>query len=155
MSQKKSPKDKFEEKNKSMETVHQTDKGMMYISSPKEIDTIIAKVPKGKLITTKTIAEMLSKKHGTDFTCPMTTGIFSSMVAQKVEQELGEGKKMSEVTPYWRVIKADGQIYDKYLGMSSKQDVYLEDEGYEILPSKFKTKQPKVKDYEKFLTQET
>ncbi len=30
-----------------------TDKGLMYISTPREIGGIINKVPKGKLITTK------------------------------------------------------------------------------------------------------
>ena len=33
-----------------------TDKGMMYISTPKEIEEVIRTVPKGKLITTEIIA---------------------------------------------------------------------------------------------------
>jgi len=151
MAKKKSWKEKFDETNERGTVKKQTDKGFMYISCPEEIEKVIRKVPKGKLITTKEIVGKLTKKHGVDFTCPLTTGIFVSIVANKAEEEIDEGAKLSEVTQYWRVIKPDGQIYDKYLGTLSKQDQYLEDEGYKIIPSKAKTKQPTVKGFEEFL----
>ncbi|MDD3648317.1 MAG: MGMT family protein [Candidatus Dojkabacteria bacterium] len=129
----------------------QTDKGLMYISKPSEIARLIKKIPKGKLTTTKLLAEKLSKKYKVDFTCPMTTGIFTSVVANTVEEELEKGKKLTEVTPYWRVVKEPkGYIYDKYLGLKSKQKKYLSKEGFKFVPSG--TKQgPVVKDVEKYL----
>ena len=35
------------------------------------------KVPNGKLTTINELHAALSKKHKTDFACPITTGIFS------------------------------------------------------------------------------
>ena len=129
----------------------QTDKGMMYISTPSEIMKMIKKVPKGKLTTSKELVHKLNMKHKVDFTCPLTTGIFISIVANLAEEELGEGMKQSEVAPYWSVVKAPkGYLYDKYLGMKSKQREYLEKEGFKIIPSGTK-KGPVVKDFEKFL----
>lgn len=138
----------FEDTNPKGNLRKMTDKGMMFISTPKEIEELIKKVPKGKLTTTKIIAEKLSKTHKVDFTCPLTTGIFSSIIANKAEQEIEMGKK--NVTPYWRVVKDKGYLYDKYLGTPSKQKAYLEKEGFKIVPSGTK-KGPIVKNIEKFL----
>ncbi|MBU0976228.1 MAG: hypothetical protein ABIE03_05240 [Patescibacteria group bacterium] len=128
----------------------QTDKGMMYISTPTEIGKLIKKVPKGKLTTTKLIAEKLSRKYKVDFTCPMTTGIFTSVIANIAEEEIEKGKKPTEVVPYWRVVKEPkGYLYDKYLGMKSKQRQYLEKEGFKVVPSGTK-KGPIVKDFKQY-----
>jgi hypothetical protein len=138
----------FDETNSKGNIRKKTAKGMMFISTPQEIEELIKKVPKGKLTTTKMIAEKLTKKHKVDFTCPLTTGIFSSIVANKSEQELEMGK--TEVAPYWRVVKDKGYLYDKYLGTPSKQSAYLKKEGFSIVPSGTK-KGPMIKDIGKYL----
>jgi len=126
----------------------QTDRGMMYISTPEEIQKIIKRVPKGKLITTKQIIDKLNKKYKVDFTCPLTTGIFVSIVANAAEEESTMG--MKNITPYWRVIKPKGYLYDKFLGQKSSQKKYLKAEGFKIIPSGTK-KGPVIKDFEKYL----
>ena len=148
---KKSWKDKFEAKNDDFQSIKDTKKGKMYISSPIEIDKIIRKVPSGKLITTKIITEVLTKKYKVDYTCPLTTGIFVSIIANKVEEELSQGKSVKDVTPYWRVIKKDGQIYEKYLGKPSKQMQYLKKEGFKFIMPKAKSKQPIVMNFKQYL----
>ncbi|MCK9368406.1 MGMT family protein [Candidatus Dojkabacteria bacterium] len=115
-----------------------TEKGMMYISSPKEIDKLVKKIPKGKITTTKEIVRYFTKREKVDFTCPLTTGIFLSIDANAAEQEIEEGKKRSEVTPYWRVVKEKNRLNDKYLGRPSKQAEYLKKEGHQIVNSKVK-----------------
>lgn len=141
--------EKFNEANKKGSVRKQTDKGLMYISTPKEIESIINKIPKGKLITTKYIIDKLNKKYKVDFTCPLTTGIFVSIVANKAEEEKSQGKK--NTTPYWRVVKPPkGYLYDKYLGQESRQKELLQSEGFKIVPSGTK-KGPIVKDLEKHL----
>lgn len=148
---KKSWKEKAEEANSKGSIRKQTDKGMMCISTPKEIEGIIKRVPKGKLITTAQIAEKLRKKYKVDFTCPLTTGIFVSIVANVAEEEITLGKGRKEVTPYWRVVKPPkGYLYEKYLGSKFPQKKYLEAEGFKVVPSSTK-KGPIVKDFEKYL----
>jgi len=141
--------EKYSEAGKKGGIKKQTDKGLMYISTPKEIESIIKKVPKGKLITTKYIIDKLNKKHKVDFTCPLTTGIFVSIVANKAEEEKSEGKNSN--TPYWRVVKPPkGYLYDRYLGQESHQTELLQTEGFKIVPSGTK-KGPIVKDFNKYL----
>ncbi len=127
----------------------QTEKGKMYISTPLEINEIIKKVPKGKLITTKQIAQKLTKKHKVDFTCPLTTGIFISINANAAKQEQLQGK--SNITPYWRVIKPKGYLYDHHLRIKNPQKKLLEDEGIKVISSGVKKAKWKVKNYENYL----
>ncbi|MDP2916510.1 MAG: MGMT family protein [Dehalococcoidia bacterium] len=54
------------------------------------------------------------------------------------------------MTPYWRTIKADGSLNEKYPGGTEAQAERLKEEGLTIEPGKGK-KPPKVKDYEKYL----
>lgn len=125
-----------------------TPKGIMYISTPKEIESVIKKIPKGKLTTTKNIAEKLAKKYKVGFTCPLTTGIFTSIVANATEEAVSEGEK--NIAPYWRVIKPGGYLYDKYLGQVLPQKKHLEEESFKITPSPG-NKPPKVENFEKYL----
>jgi len=142
------PKEAYDNANKKGGTTQETDNGLMYISTPSEIEEIICKVPKGKLITTKIIADRLAKKHKVDFTCPLTTGIFSSIIAKYAEAQRAEGKK--RIAPWWRVIKPKGKLYEKYLGDILPQREMLEAEGFNI--QKGKGKQPPfVVDHEKYL----
>ncbi len=124
----------------------QTPKGLMYISKPREVVSIIKKVPKGKLITTSQIRKKLTKKHKVDFTCPLTTGIWISLLANASEENLHEKKKV--IAPYWIVLKPKGLIYEKYLGQKSLQNKYLKAEGFKITKS---SKNLQVKDFEKYL----
>lgn len=139
----KTAKEKYENSNKKGGFKKQTDKGLMYISTPKEIGDVIKTVGKGKLITSKQIADKLRDIHKVDFTCQLTTGIFISVLANYTEEE---GK---EKIPYWRVVKDKGILYDKYLGVLSKQKSYLEGEGYKII-QKGKAKFA-VENFEKYL----
>ena len=142
----KSWKDKFESTKSN--GVQQTDKGLMYISTPKEIAEVIQTVPQRKLITTKQIAEILTKKHKVHFTCPLTTGIFVSVAANYAEEMETQGKK--NIIPYWRVIKPNGFLYDKYLGSIFPQKEYLESEGIHVI-EKGKHKKLAVENFEKNL----
>lgn len=54
----------------------------MVISTPADIDDVIRKIPKGKLATMTTLRDALSRRHGTDIACPVTTGIFLGIVAK-------------------------------------------------------------------------
>ncbi len=55
--------------------------GTCVIPAPIEVDEIMRKVPRGKLITINEIREILAEKHGASIACPMTTGIFAWVAA--------------------------------------------------------------------------
>ena len=106
--------------------------GTIVIAKPIEVDEIMRKVPKGKLITINNIREQLARKHGATIACPITTGIFARIAAGAAEEDLLEGKK--RITPYWRTLKVGGVINEKYPGGLQKQIELLEAEGHTVAP---------------------
>jgi len=124
--------------------------GTVCIPAPIEVDGIMKKVPKGKLITINQIREVVAKRHGATIGCPLTTGIFVNIAARAAEEAAAEGKK--EIAPYWRTLKVGGQLNEKYPGGVEAQATHLREEGHTIEPGKGK-KPPKVKDFEKALVE--
>jgi len=61
----------------------------------------------------------------------MTTGIFARIAAEAAAEALAEGKK--DITPYWRILKADGVINEKYPGGVEAQKKLLEEEGHKVI----------------------
>lgn len=118
----------------------------LLIPNPKDIDELMRKVKKGKLVTVDQIREKLAKKFHTDTTCPLVTGIFVNISAHAAEEYKLKGKK--DVTPYWRTIKSDGSLNEKYPGGIKAQALKLKKEGHVI---EQKGKELKVKDFEKKL----
>lgn len=123
-------------------------KGRLLIPKPLDVDALIRKVKKGKLITQAQIREKLAKDFKVNVTCSITTGIFVRIAAEAAEEDRKLGKK--KTTPYWRVIGPDGSLNPKFPGGVNSQADYLKKEGKAVLPPKGK-KPPKVKDFEKHL----
>ena len=101
------------------------------IPAPIEVDEIMKKVPKGKLITINEIRAALARKHGATVGCPITTGIFAHIAAEAAVEAEEEGKK--DITPYWRTLKAGGVINEKYPGGVESQKKLLEKEGHKVI----------------------
>ena len=123
-------------------------RGKILVPAPLDVDALIRRVEKGKLITDKQIRERLASNFNADLTCPMTTGIFIRIVAEAAEEGLREGTK--EITPYWRVIKPDGSLNEKFPGGVEEQAARLREEGHIIELGKSK-KGLRVKDFQKSL----
>jgi alkylated DNA nucleotide flippase Atl1 len=120
--------------------------GTVVIPAPKEVDEIMKKIPRGKLITINEIRKKLAKKHNATIGCPMTCGIFAWIAAHAAEEAAEEGKK--NITPYWRTLKTGGVINEKYPGGVEVQKRLLEREGHKITQ---KGKKYVVVDFEKYL----
>ena len=103
----------------------------MVVPSPLEVDELMKKVPRGKVVTINEIRKALAKKHRTDIGCPLTSGIFAWIAAHAAEEERGRGEK--EITPYWRTLKAKGELNPKYPGGIHQQKTFLENEGFKIV----------------------
>ncbi len=120
--------------------------GTFVIPAPIEVDEIMKTVRKGRLITIDVIREILARKHETDFACPMTTGIFAWIAAHAADEAERDGKK--RITPYWRTLKAKGELNPKYPGGLDNLRQRLESEGFEITQ---KGKRLLVDDFERYL----
>lgn len=117
----------------------------MYFAPPIDYDTVMKKVPYGKLITVGEIRKYFAEKSGADFTEPITAGNFVSIAAWASYQ-----RKENE-TPYWRTLKANGELNGKYPGCVLAQKEKLEAEGHTIIQKGRKNKRFYVKNYEKAL----
>ena len=124
--------------------------GKMLIATPLLIDGLIRKVEKGKLVTIREIRERLAKDFKVGSTCPLTTGIFVRIAAEVAEEDSSSGE--TDITPYWRVVRDNGSLNEKFPGGVEAQAARLRKEGHTIEPGKGK-KPPKVKDFEKALVE--
>ena len=153
MSKKKSWSEKLKD-NKGLPQVQKiTDKmskrwgtGTVAIPAPMEVNEIMRRVPRGKLVTINEIRAALAKKHGATIGCPITTGIFAWIAANAAEEQRQKGER--DTTPYWRTLKTGGEINPKYPGGVEAQKILLEKEGHEVVS---KGKKHVVVGYEKSL----
>lgn len=117
----------------------------MYFAPPIDYDKIMKQIPFGKVITVGKIREYFAKKNGANFTEPITAGIFVSIAAWASYQ------REEENTPYWRTLKANGELNEKYPGGIEAQREMLEREGHTIIQKGRKNIKYYVKDYESVL----
>ena len=105
--------------------------GTVVIPAPMEVDELMKRVPKGKLITVNELRAALARKHGASIGCPITTGIFSLIAARAAAEDEAVGKKRT--TPYWRTLKSQGELNPKYPGGLETQRLRLEAEGHQVV----------------------
>src|SRR5262245_62363694 len=104
-------------------------------------------VPRSKLLTQSHIRSKLSIDSNAKVACPMTTGIFVRIAAEAAEEDKRNGKR--RITPYWRVIRDDGSLNEKFPGGVELQAEYLEQEGHRLKYAKDRA--PIVIDFERHL----
>ncbi len=114
--------------------------------NPSEVVSIMKQVPKGKLITIVEICKKIVKQHSVVACCTLTTGIFIMTAANAAEEANKEGKSLS--IPYWRTLKANGFLNEKYPGGQEAHKKLLEGENFRVIA---RGKKYQVVDYEKYL----
>jgi alkylated DNA nucleotide flippase Atl1 len=114
--------------------------------NPSEVVEIMKKVPKGKLITIVEICKKIAEKHKVKACCSLTTGIFIMIAANAAEEAAEQGKNLG--IPYWRTLKANGFLNEKYPGGAEAQKELLEKEGFKVAR---KGKKYTVQNYRDFL----
>ena len=117
----------------------------MYFAPPIDYDKVMRRIPYGKLTTIGKIREHFAKISGADFTEPITAGIFISIAAWASYQ------RKTDETPWWRTLKANGELNPKYPGGVEAQKSKLEAEGHIIIQKGRMNIKYYVKDYEKSL----
>jgi alkylated DNA nucleotide flippase Atl1 len=124
--------------------------GVMVIPAPREVEALMKQVPTGHVVTINELRAALAKKHGTDFACPLTTGIFTWIAAHAAAEGEAEGEAEGKkrVTPFWRTLKTGGEINPKYPGGVEGVAKRLRAEGHKIV---VKGKRTLVADYQEVL----
>lgn len=117
----------------------------MYFAPPIDYDKAMKQIPYGKIITVGKIREYFARLNQADFTEPITAGIFVSIAAWASYQ------RSDDETPYWRTLKANGELNAKYPGGIEAQKVKLETEGHTIIQRGRTNIRYFVKDYENSL----
>ena len=105
--------------------------GTLLIPAPCEVDELMRRVPRGKLTTINEIRAALAWKHRTSVCCPITTGIFAWIAANAAAEAAAVGRK--RITPYWRTLKSQGQINERYPGGPKASCRQLRAEGHRLL----------------------
>lgn len=117
----------------------------MYFAPPIAYDKVMKSVPEGRVITVGEIRRFFAEQNDADFTEPITAGVFVSIAAWASYQREGDE------TPYWRMLKANGELNAKYPGGVEEQKKKLEAEGHVIVQKGRTNIRYYVKDYEKVL----
>lgn len=99
----------------------------MYFAPPFAYDEMMRRVPRGKLVTVGQLRALFAQQAGADFTDPITAGIFVSIAAWASEQ------RAQDKTPWWRTLKANGELNPKYPGGEEHQKALLEAEGHTVI----------------------
>lgn len=119
----------------------------MYFAPPMAYDEVMRCVSFGKLLTVGTIRAHFAAQNNADFTEPITAGIFVSIAAWASEQ------RTADKTPYWRTLKANGELNPKYPGGVQAQKEKLEKEGHTIIQKGRTNIRYYVQDYKQALFQ--
>lgn len=117
----------------------------MFFAPPLAYDAAMRRVPFGRLITVGDIRAHFARENGADFTDPITAGIFVSIAAWASNQ------RATDETPWWRTLKANGELNPKYPGGAEAQVRLLEAEGHRIVRRGRTNIRYYVEDYERAL----
>lgn len=83
----------------------------MLISTPRDIADYINHLPADKNIDLATMRKDLAKKYKVDKTCPVTTGIFTRIIAERSLELMADNKP--PIAPFWKVISPTSPLAHK------------------------------------------
>lgn len=115
----------------------------MIVPRPLDVDAMMRVPRKGRVITMGLIRAELARRARVDACCPLTTGIFARLAAEASEEDAAAGKK--RVTAWWRTVRDDGSLNDKFPGAVAEQARRLRREGVRIASGKTR---PRIHDLE-------
>jgi hypothetical protein len=112
----------------------------MLVAGPLEYNEIMRNVPEGMIVTTDEIKRHLAKRHNASCVCSLTCGIFVNICANAAAE------RNDKEFPYWRTVKAKGELCEKFPNGLDGHKGSLEAEGHNIIR---KGKRYFVEDFDK------
>jgi hypothetical protein len=76
----------------------------MLVATPRIVDGYIRHIPKGHEASLTQMRKDLAAEYHAEATCPVTSGIFLRIVAEAAYEEYMNGKPVSKIAPFWRMI---------------------------------------------------
>lgn len=76
----------------------------MLIATPSIVEDYVRNIPQGVSSSIRQMRADLAAEYGADYTCPVTSGIFLRIVAEKAWEEMHAGKNEADIAPFWRII---------------------------------------------------
>jgi alkylated DNA nucleotide flippase Atl1 len=99
--------------------------------NPSEVIEFIKKVPYGQLTTVIEICLAIARKYNVKGCCSLTTGIFIMTIGNAVEEARKENRDLD--IPYWRTLKSQGYLNEKFPGGADAHKALLENEGFKVV----------------------
>lgn len=106
-------------------------RGTVALPSPLEVNGLMQQVPRGKVTTINELRSAIARKHNATIGCPLVTGIFCWIAANAAHEAESAGAK--RITPYWRTLKAGGQLNPKFPGGIPELKRRLAAEGHAVV----------------------
>ena len=101
----------------------------MFVATPQIVDDYIRSIPKGESRTIVRMRNELARQWNANATCPVSSAIFLRISAQAAIDDMEDGKPVTEVTPFWRVISSKDKVAKKLSIDSQWIDIQREAEG--------------------------
>jgi alkylated DNA nucleotide flippase Atl1 len=86
------------------------------------IEAFINEIPEDRLVTTDLMRKELARWHGVEVTCPYDTRMVLQSIANDPQTQV----------PYWRVLKANGEINPNYPGGQQGHAVQIQAAGFNL-----------------------
>ncbi|MFM8912124.1 MAG: hypothetical protein ACKOE6_04255 [Flammeovirgaceae bacterium] len=86
----------------------------MLIATPSIVDNYVRHIPKGKSGSLSTMRRDLAAEYHTDYTCPVTSGIFLRIVSEAAHEQIKKGKPLHQVAPFWRMVDEKSAMNKKF-----------------------------------------
>lgn len=103
----------------------------MIVPRPLDVDAAMRRVRKGRVTTMGAIRASLATAAGVEQCCPLTTGIFARLAAEAAQEDAAAGKR--RITPWWRTVRDNGAVIDKFPGGGVLQAAMLKREGVKFV----------------------
>lgn len=105
--------------------------GRMLVPTPMLVAEEIRKVRSGRLLKVPALRARLARRFEVEVTCPLTTGIFLSIISVASEERMA--RKRRPVAPWWRVIGERGELNPKWPPGIVRQAQLLRAEGHRVV----------------------
>lgn len=99
--------------------------------NPSDVTALMQQVPPGRVTTLVEICQWLAQKYQVKGCCTLTAGIFVMTAANAAEGARQESRDLG--IPYWRTLKADGYLNEKFPGGLEGHKALLEAEGFSVV----------------------
>ncbi|MBS0428206.1 MAG: MGMT family protein [Proteobacteria bacterium] len=109
--------------------------GTIATPSPQDVEAAMRAVPEHRLTTVFGLGERIAAAHRATIGCTVTTAIFARLVAHASEEAKPSNvaARGAHGVPWWRTLKAGGELNPNYPGGIDAQMARLEAEGHTVV----------------------